>query len=138
MSGRHITDHQAKLYLAYRNTAGPALAAARAGFSLKTAHRIEADPRLPSLRRKPRGRRRPDPLAHLWDSEIVPMLQSTPGLRPFEVFQLLCRRHPELPTGVRRTLERRVAGWRRARRSSRKPASRGGHDTTAARALPEP
>jgi hypothetical protein len=45
--------------------------AAKAGFSTATAYRIEADPRLPSQKKKPRGRRRPDPLAGVWDSEIV-------------------------------------------------------------------
>ena len=48
----------------------PAIAAAKAGFSSATAYRIEADPRLPSQKQKPRGRRRPDPLAGVWDSEI--------------------------------------------------------------------
>ena len=53
----------------------PAIAAAKAGFSTATAYRIEADPWLPSQKKKPRGRRRPDPLVEVWDSEIVPMLE---------------------------------------------------------------
>jgi hypothetical protein len=32
----------------------PAIAAAKAGFSIATAYRIEADPRLPSQKKKPR------------------------------------------------------------------------------------
>ena len=59
----------------------PAIAAAKAGFSTATAYRIETDPRLPSQKKKPRGRRRPDPLAGVWDSEIVPMLEAAPGIR---------------------------------------------------------
>jgi hypothetical protein len=35
------------------------------------AYRIEADPRLPSQKKNPRERRRPDPLAGVWDSEIA-------------------------------------------------------------------
>ncbi|MGE0578390.1 MAG: IS21 family transposase [Reyranella sp.] len=50
-------------------------AAAKAGFSTATGYRIEDDPRLPSQKQKPRGRRRPDPLAHYWEAEIVPILQ---------------------------------------------------------------
>ena len=46
-----------------RQTNVPALAAAKSGFSTATAYRIEADPRLPAQKKKPRGRRRPDPLA---------------------------------------------------------------------------
>ena len=59
----------------------PAIAAARAGLSTATAYRIDADPRLPSQKKAPRGRRRPDPLAGVWDSEIMPMLAAAPGIR---------------------------------------------------------
>jgi hypothetical protein len=90
----------------------PAIAAAKTGFSIATAYRIEADPRLPSQKKKPRGRRRPDPLAGVWHSEIVPMLEVAPGIRAAAVFEEICRRHPELALGVRRTLERRVGRWR--------------------------
>jgi hypothetical protein len=90
----------------------PALAAAKAGFSTATAYRIEADPRLPSQKKKPRGRRRPDPLAAVWESEIVPMLEAAPGVRAVAIFEEMCRRHPEIITGVRRTVERRISKWR--------------------------
>jgi hypothetical protein len=95
-----------------RQSNGPAIAAAKAGFSTATAYRIEADPRLPSQKQKARGRRRPDPLASVWEGEIVPMLAAAPGVRAVAIFEEICRRHPELATGVRRTLERRVARWR--------------------------
>ena len=90
----------------------PAIAAAKAGFSTATAYRIEADPWLPSQKKKPRGRRRPDPLAGVWDSEIVPMLETAPGIRAVAIFEEICRRDPGIAPGVRRTLERRIAGWR--------------------------
>ncbi len=87
------------------------LAAARAGIGASTGARLDADPRLPSQSKAPRGRRRPDPLAVVWDTEIVPLLQSTPGLRPVAVFEEMLRRHSDLAPGVRRTLERRVRHW---------------------------
>ena len=90
----------------------PAIAAAKAGFSTATAYRIETDPRLPSQKQRPRGRRRPDPLAGVWDSEIVPMMEAAPGIRAVAIFEEICRRHPGFGPGVRRTLERRIAGWR--------------------------
>src|SRR5258708_21327314 len=40
------------------------------------------------------------------------MLKAAPGLRPISVFEELCRRHPELGSGTRRTLERRIRAWR--------------------------
>ncbi len=87
------------------------IAAARAGIGASTGAQLDADPRLPSQGKVPRGRRRPDPLAAVWDTEIVPLLQSTPGLRPVAVFEEMLRRHSDLAPGVRRTLERRVRHW---------------------------
>ena len=47
------------------------VAAAKTGFSASTGHRIRRDPRLPSQKKAPRGRRRPDPLAGIFDAEVV-------------------------------------------------------------------
>ena len=111
MPGTHITDQQARLYMHHRRTHTRQIAAARAGIGASTGARLDADPRLPSQHRTPRGRRRPDPLIAVWEAEIVPMLQATSGLRPVAVFDEMLRRHPDLPPGVRRTLERRVRHW---------------------------
>ena len=112
MPGRHVTDHQMRLYMKFRQNETKAIAAVKAGFSAATAYRLEADPRLPSQRKVPRGRRRPDPLSAIWDAEIVPMISAAPGLRSVAVFEEMLRRHPELGPGIRRTLERRIAAWR--------------------------
>ena len=112
MPGRHITDHQMRLYMTYRKTYPIAVAAAKASISPATAYRIEKDPRPPSQKTEARGRRRPDPLAGIFDAEVVPMLQAAPGLRPVAVFEELIRRHPDLGESVRRTLERRIRAWR--------------------------
>jgi hypothetical protein len=77
-----------------------------------TAYRIENDPRLPSQKKPSRGRRRPDPLADIFDAEVVPLLKAAPGIRPVAIFEELLRRHPELGSGIRRTLERRIRAWR--------------------------
>src|ERR1700730_6793778 len=112
MPGRHINDHQMRLYMKSRLTVKKPAAAAQAAISLRTAYRIENDPRLPSQMPAPRGRRRPDPLIAIFDAEIVPMLEAAPGLRPIAIFEEMQRRHPELPEGVRRTMERRIRQWR--------------------------
>jgi hypothetical protein len=67
---------------------------------------------MPSQKQTPRERRRPDPLAAVWDDEIVPMLKAAPGLRPVAIFEEVRRRHPELSDTIRRTLERRIRAWR--------------------------
>ena len=96
----------------FRQTNMPTPASAKAGFSPSSGYRFEHDPRLPSQKQVKRGRRRPDPLAAIWESEIVPMLRLAPGLRPIAIFEEMGRRHPEIDFGVRRTLERRVRAWR--------------------------
>jgi hypothetical protein len=101
-----------RLYMRSRLVDTPAVAAAKVGFSTATAYRVEADPRLPSQKKRPRDRRRPDPLAEVWDSSIVPLLEAAPSIRAIAVFEEICRRHPELGHSVRRTLERRIRTWR--------------------------
>ena len=78
--------------MTHRKKDRPALAAARAGFSTATAYRIEADPGRLSGKRKPRGRRRPDPLAGIFEEEIVPLLEASPGLRAVALYEEMMRR----------------------------------------------
>ena len=96
----------------FRQTDTPPVAAAKASFSTSSAYRFEKHPRLPSRRKGVRERRRPDPLAAVFEAEVVPMLKAAPGLRPVAVFEEVRRRHPELGAGIRRTLERRIRAWR--------------------------
>ena len=98
--------------MSYRQTVNVEAAAAKAGFSQATGYRIEQDPRLPSQKKAPRGRRRADPLAPVWDDEVVPILKASPGIRAVALFDELRRRHRDLNPNVRRTLERRIKGWR--------------------------
>jgi len=95
-----------------RATNPPMVAAACAAISVASAYRIEGDPRLPSQKKAPRGRRRPDPLESIFEAEVVPMLVAAPQVRPVAIFEELQRRHPDLHANVRRTLERRIRAWR--------------------------
>ena len=91
------------------------VAAAKAGFSERTARRVETDRHFPSREladRRPR-RQGPDPFAGLWDGEIRPMLETQPGLRPITLIEEMQRRHPDHDWDrLRRSLERRVRAWR--------------------------
>ena len=98
--------------MTFRQTDGPAIAAAKASISTATAYRFEHDHRLPSSRKAVRGRRRPDPLADFFDAEVVPLLTATPDLRAVAIFEEMQRRYPTLSAGARRTLERRIRAWR--------------------------
>jgi len=98
--------------MSFRRSDSPQAAAAKAAFSTASAYRLEADPRLPSQKQTSRTRRRPDPLAGIFDEEVVPMLREAPGLRAVAIFEEMLRRYPNLSPKVRRTLERRVRAWR--------------------------
>lgn len=98
--------------MSFRQTHDTTVAAAKAGFSPASGFRIEHDPRLPSQKKVPRSRRRPDPLADVWDGEIVPIMKTAPGIRAIAVLEEIRRRHPEIGPGIRRTLERRMRSWR--------------------------
>ena len=96
----------------HRKSHSTEAAAAKAGFSARSGYRIQQDPTLPSQKKAPRGRRRPDPLAGIFEEEVVPMLEGDSEIRAVGVFEELMRRHPELDPGIRRTLERRIRDWR--------------------------
>jgi hypothetical protein len=111
LPGRHVTDQQMRFYMKFRQTDAPPVAAAKASISTATAYRFEQDRRLPSHKARVRDRRRPDPLADFFDTEVVPLLKASPGLRAVAIFEEMQRRHPDL-SAVRRILERRIRSWR--------------------------
>ena len=98
----------------YRSTDATPVAAAKAGFSTATGYRLESDPQPPSLKRAPRERRRPDPLAGIFDAEVVPMLEAAPGLRSVAILAEVLRRHPDLGEGIREPLN--AVSYQRPRR----------------------
>ena len=102
MPGRHLTDHQVRLYMSLRREDTPSVAAAKASFSTATAYRIESDPRPPSQKQTPRTSRRRDPAGRHLREEVVPLLVECPALRAVTIFEELRRRDPQLPASVRR------------------------------------
>jgi hypothetical protein len=121
------------------------LAAARAGMSERTARRLEQDPRKPSERQPVRGRTVADPLAEVWESDLLPMLERDPSLRPVTLLRYLQRTYPDQfpDDGVRRTLERRMRAWKARHgpprdvvfRQSQEPGRQALSDFTHARRL---
>jgi hypothetical protein len=112
--GRPATDQQMRMYMKLRCHHPQPVAAAKAGFSERTGRRIEGDPRLPSQKsaERPLRRKVADPLGGLWESDILPLLVTRPGMRPVTVLDEMQRRHPGRNWDrLRRTLERRVRAW---------------------------
>ncbi|MFP4362144.1 MAG: hypothetical protein ACLFTG_15950 [Alphaproteobacteria bacterium] len=83
-----------------------AKAAAKAGFSERTARRLERDPRLPSQKRAaaPPRPTPPHPIDAIWTADAVPLLEAMAGLRPITLLEELARRHP--PRRRRKTCHR--------------------------------
>lgn len=114
--------------MTHRRNHPVALAAAKAGFSPATGYRLAKEALLPSQRQAPRSRRRPDPLAGVFDEVVVPMLEAAPGLRPVAIFEELRRRYPDDEFGSRRTLERRIRLWRATHGQERDVIFRQAHE----------
>ena len=113
MPGKRITDHQVLKYKDHRKTLSQTAAAAKVAISERSARRIERADHLPSQRPPRRWRTREDPLAEVWDAEVVPLLQADPALNAVTLLEELQRCHPgQYPPSVLRTLQRRVRQWR--------------------------
>ena len=115
MPGQHITDEQRRKFMKHitEEKLSVETAAAKSGVSRRTGFRIKKEaPQAHTEEKKPRGRHRPDPLEGIFDSQVVPILLNSPGIRPSAVFYELLRSNPELDPGVRRTLERRIRAWK--------------------------
>ena len=114
MPGIPVTDQQVRVYMTDRRHYSQRSAAARAGFSERTARRLEADPRPPSQRKPDRGRTVPDPLEAVWETVLMPILERDPAVQAVTLLRHLQMTDPDAfpDDRVRRTLERRVRDWR--------------------------
>jgi len=112
--GKSVTDQQARVYMTDRRNHNQRVAAARAGFSERTARRLDGDPRLPSQRKSARGRTVPDPLEAVWEPALLPILERDPAVQAVTLLRHLQLMDPEAfpDDRIRRTLERRVRDWR--------------------------
>ena len=114
MPGKPVIDQQVRSYMQDRHRHSQRAAAARAGFSERTARRIDADPRVPSQRQPERGRTVADPLAAVWETLLTPILERDPAVQAVTLLRHLQMTDPDAfpDDRVRRTLERRVRDWR--------------------------
>ncbi len=90
-----------------------ASAAAKAGVSERSARRIDSGDLTTEPTPKRHWRTRKDPLADVWDSVLVPMLEKNPGLLPSTLFEHLCDNYPgHYDNTIQCTLQRRVKAWK--------------------------
>jgi len=111
--GKRITDQQIRLFMTNRKDKTQTISAAKAGFSERSARRIESGQRQLGPVKPRNYRTRKNPLEPIWDSIVVPLLEDSATITPVGIFDHLCEEHPEhfSPT-CRRTLERRINQWR--------------------------
>ena len=114
MPGKHITHRQEKLYMQHRQEgAGQDVAAAKAGISVRSGRRIETSTTTPRAAHERDWRTREDPLAAVWETELLPLLETEPGLTGTTLLDYLQEVYPEhYDQRILRTLQRRVKQWR--------------------------
>jgi hypothetical protein len=85
---------------------------AKAGFSERSGRKIDAGNRINPHRVARPWRTRPDPLEAVWEAELIPLLEQSPGLQPITLLEYIQSRYPgKYPDKVLRTLQRRTKKW---------------------------
>ena len=100
MPGKKITDHQVQKFKLHHLKLSQVAAAAKAGISDRSARRIQHSEALPSQREERAWRTRSDPLAPVWDSEVVPLLEADGALNAVTLLEELQRNDYGLMTVV--------------------------------------
>lgn len=112
MPGKHITEKQVEIYMQTRKEGFiQETAAARAGISERSGRDIERGKRKGYCVRN--WRTRPDPLSGVFETELVPLLNTHPELLPITLLEYLQEHYPnKYPDYLLRTLQRRVKKWK--------------------------
>lgn len=80
---------------------------------MRTGRRIEKGEHQPNKGKARPWRTRQDPLAQVWESELVPLLEKNPQLRPTTLWEYLQDKYPNQYQQCHlRTLQRRVSQWK--------------------------
>lgn len=113
MPGEWIKKRQVELYMKARHQGySQVSSAAKAGISERSGRSIDQGTRADPILNKRHWRTRRDPLAQVWDSELVPLLHKTPTLQPITLLEYLQAKYPhDYPDSLGRTLQRRVKKW---------------------------
>jgi len=113
MPGRRINRQQVEFYMKERRqNATQVVSALKTGISERSGRRIEQG-QCPNQSKQRHWRTRPDPLDNVWETELVPMLEVSPGLSGITLLEYRQDKYPgEHPDQLLRTLQRRVKQWR--------------------------
>lgn len=111
-----VTSQQVTLYMSQRQQGqSQEVAAAKAGFSVRTARRLERRAESPEPPTPRHWRTRSDPFVEVWEEVLVPQLVAAPDLQALTLLEWLQEQYPgQYPDSLLRTLQRRIKGWRAA------------------------
>jgi len=114
MPGLWINHRQVEVYMKSREKGYTQIASAsRAGISERSGREIEHGRHQDARKKNRHWRTRPDPLAEVWESELLPLLEKTPNLQAITLLEYLQDQWPNrYPDSLLRTLQRRVKQWR--------------------------
>jgi hypothetical protein len=114
MPGQWITNRQVEIYMIARKCSHTQLVgAAKAGISERRGRDIEHGHRTDPRQKQRQWRTRSDPLAEVWQSECVPLLESEPMLQAMTLLEYLQEHHEgQFTDNLLRTLQRRVKKWK--------------------------
>lgn len=114
MPGKHLTDHQIRLYMHQRNEGHTqTTAAAKAGISERTGRRIDIGECTTAPTPARTWSTRQDPLANIWPNVLIPLLEKNPELTPITLLDYLDDHYPnQYDEKILRTLQRRVKTWK--------------------------
>lgn len=88
-------------------------AAAKTGISVRSGRRIEQSSTTPRAKTNRGWRTREDPLAAVWETELVPLLKAEPELTGITLLEYLEEHYPTFyDQRILRTLQRRVKQWK--------------------------
>ncbi len=94
MPGRRINRQQVEFYMTERRqNATQVVSAMKAGISERSGRRIEQG-QCPTQSKQRHWRTRPDPLDKVWENELAPMLEVSPGLSGITLLEYLQDKYP--------------------------------------------
>lgn len=114
MSGNWLTNRQVEIYMNARKQGHTQKAsAAKSGMSIRSGSDIDNNKRPDPTTQERHWRTRQDPLMEVWESELEPMLESTPHLQAITLLEHIQATYPgRFEDKLLRTLQRRVKQWR--------------------------
>lgn len=119
MPGKWITSQQVEIYMTARKAGYPQITScAKAGISERSGRSIEKGNKRSKTQKDKPWRTRKDPLFAVWETELVPLLNTNPLLQPITLLEYLQATYKDEENNaiygdsLLRTMQRRVQHWK--------------------------